>query len=366
MDPGIPSVVSEYGASRGWVRPGKLDPGRGELQNEQFNWRSGESLWCAFDYGSHQGDLIGKGMIDYFRLPKNRYYWYRNEYRHIAPPVPTKDGIPAKLLLTADKTTISNTDGTDDVHLIVTVLDKDGSPLSNCPEVTLKLVSGSGEFPTGSSITFKDSSDIYIRDGKAAIEFRSYYGGKSVIKATSPGLQDGQITIETKGLPAYVEGKSLKTEERPYKRFKMKKTATANDKKVNIAPLKPTGSSSSAQGFNGSLANDQDTTTAWQAKQNEVNSWWQLYLEHVYILSDLKLIFPSEGNYRYKIEISEDGSTWKTAFDERKTTGIEKIRTHLFIGEIKVNLIRITFTGLPEGKPASLAEMEVYGKSIAQ
>jgi hypothetical protein len=146
----------------------------------------------------------------------------------------------------------------------------------------------------------------------------------------------------------------------------MKKTALANDKKVNIAPLKPTNTSSATQGFNGSLANDQDATTAWQAQNNEADSWWQLYLEHVYIVSDIKLIFPSEGNYRYKIEISEDGTTWKTAFDERQTTSVEKIRTHSFIGETKANLIRITYTGLPEGKPASLAEMEVYGKSIAQ
>ena len=43
--------------------------------------------------------------------------------------------------------------------------------------------------------------DIYIRDGKAAIEFRSYYGGKTVIKAVSSGLQTDSLAIETKGSP---------------------------------------------------------------------------------------------------------------------------------------------------------------------
>jgi hypothetical protein len=146
----------------------------------------------------------------------------------------------------------------------------------------------------------------------------------------------------------------------------MKKTAAANDKKVNIAPLKPTRASSYALGFSPNLANDQDAATAWQANNDEKDSWWQLYLEHNYKVSDIKLIFPSEGNYRYKIEISEDGTTWKTAFDESQTTSVEKIRSHPIPGGANVNLIRITFTGLSEGKPASLAEVEVFGKSVAQ
>jgi beta-galactosidase len=75
-------------------------------------------------------------------------------------------------------------------------------------EVTLQIVSGPGEFPTGSSITFSNDSDIYIRDGKAAIEFRSYFGGKTLIKAISRGLQSDSIIIETKGFPFYIEGES--------------------------------------------------------------------------------------------------------------------------------------------------------------
>ena len=62
-------------------------------------------------------------------------------------------------------------DGTDDVQLTVTVLDAQGKEISNSPEVTLKLVAGPGEFPTGTSITFKQDSDIRIQDGKAAIAF---------------------------------------------------------------------------------------------------------------------------------------------------------------------------------------------------
>jgi hypothetical protein len=38
---------------------------------------------------------------------------------------------------------------------------------------------------------------------QAAMEFRSYYSGKTVIRATSPGLKDATITITTLGEPKY-------------------------------------------------------------------------------------------------------------------------------------------------------------------
>jgi len=365
MNPGIPNVVSEYGSTVG-IRPGKYEPGFGDVQKEQFAWRSGQTLWCAFDYGTHAGKFGLMGMIDYFRLPKNMYYWYRNEYKHIPPPEAAKEGIPAKLMLTADKSSISNTNGTDDVYLIVTVLDKDGTPISNSPDVTLSLISGPGEFPTGSSITFSAGSDIYIRDGKAAIEFRSYYGGKSIIKATSQGLQDALITIETMGTPVYVEGKTPKAEERPYKPYQMRQPSAPTTAKVNIAPQKPTRASSEAKGFPANLANDQDLSTYWQSNKAEPINWWQVDLENLFEVSEVNIIFPTSGNYRYKIEISEDAINWKMITALTQTNSTEKIRTHTAVDKASGRFLRITFTGLPDGKPASLIEVEVYGKSISQ
>ena len=204
VNPGIPSVVTEYGSTM-TDRPGKYDPGLGDLPSTpgaersvegswRLPWRSGEVIWCAFDHGSLAGRRFGAmGMVDYFRLPKRQWYWYRNEYLHIPPPAWPSNGIPAALKLTADKTTLNSVDGTDDAQLIVTVVDKDGTAISNCPPVTLAIESGPGEFPTGPSITFAPDSDIAIRDGQAAMEFRSYYAGKTVIRATSPGLKDATI-----------------------------------------------------------------------------------------------------------------------------------------------------------------------------
>lgn len=212
VNPAIPNVVTEYGSVIS-DRPGKYAPGWGDLARTpganpnqigswRFPWRSGEAIWCGFDHGSLAGRRYGAmGIVDYFRLPKRSWYWYRNAYLHIPPPAWPGNGIPAGLKLTADKTTLNSVDGTEDSQIIVTVVNKNGRPISHCPPVTLAIESGPGEFPTGSSITFAPDSDIAIRDGQAAIEFRSYHAGKTVIRATSPGLKDATIQIISRNKP---------------------------------------------------------------------------------------------------------------------------------------------------------------------
>ncbi|MDP4181207.1 MAG: glycoside hydrolase family 2 TIM barrel-domain containing protein, partial [Bacillota bacterium] len=149
INPGIPNLVAEYG-SHVTDRPGNYSANFGDCQNVEYAWRSGQSLWCGFDHGSIQGDMGKMGMVDYFRLPKRSWYWYRNEYLKIAPPTWPAAGTASGLKLTADKTTITN-DGTDDCQLIVKVVNSAGTQISNSPDVKLSIVSGPGQFPTGSS-----------------------------------------------------------------------------------------------------------------------------------------------------------------------------------------------------------------------
>jgi hypothetical protein len=191
----------------------------------EYPWRSGQSRWGMFDHGSVAGARNEvSGMVDYFRLPKRRWYWYRNAYANVPPPTWPVDGTPAALQLTADKTTLAAVDGTDDTQIIVTVVDGKGTSLTNNVPVTLSITSGPGEFPTGTSITFtpaggSDQSDIAILEGKAAIEFRSYYAGTTVIRATSPNLTAATVTITSQGSPAWVEGVTPPTAARPYTRY---------------------------------------------------------------------------------------------------------------------------------------------------
>ena len=130
QNPGIPNVVSEYGSVTA-ERPGEYNPGWGDLQmNDGWKgtpWRSGQAIWCGFDHGSIAGSQLGKmGIVDYFRIPKRSWYWYRNEYTRVAPPEWAGEGVPAQLRLEASRTDNILTDGTDDVQLMVTVLNAAG------------------------------------------------------------------------------------------------------------------------------------------------------------------------------------------------------------------------------------------------
>ena len=375
VNPGIPSIVTEYGSTM-TDRPGKYEPGWGDLPGTpganrnvegswRLPWRSGEVIWCAFDHGSIAGRRFGgMGMVDYFRLPKRQWYWYRNEYLHIPPPAWPSNGVPAALKLTADKTTLDSVDGTADAQIIVTVVDKDGKPINNCPPVTLAIESGPGEFPTGPSITFATDSDITIRDGEAAMGFRSYYAGKTVIRATSPGLKDATIQITSRGGPKFIAGKTPPVKPRPYVRFTGSASASSL---MTFGQGNPTRASSEAPGHSGRLANDGDAMTFWQANPGDTNAWLSIDLERIVNASSVKLTFPSDGNRRYRVEISEDGNdSWKMISDQTQTASTARTQTVSATNNPRGRFVRVSFTGTPDAKSAALAEVEVLGNLSGQ
>jgi beta-galactosidase len=194
---GIPSMVSEYGSCTDggdayeacWGDNITTPP-----TPAQNAWRAGVSLWCAFDHGSNINTGL-MGMINNARVPQRRWYFYRNLYQGIAPPAWPAAGTAAKLKLTKDRDTITD-DGTTDAQILVEVQDASGKWLSNSPDITFTDKSELGSFPTGSTITFKGGErEKGVRNGQAAIEFRSYKAGTVTIEATSGSLPPASVTI---------------------------------------------------------------------------------------------------------------------------------------------------------------------------
>ncbi|GEL10488.1 F5/8 type C domain-containing protein [Flavobacterium glycines] len=371
INPGVASVVSEYGSTETF-RPGKYIPGWGDLplgQNQDkskkypwhYDWRSGEAIWCGFDHGSVAGKRFGSmGIVDYARIPKRSYYWYRNEYTGVAAPPERVQGTAAAIQLTTDKSVIVN-DGTDDAHLLVSIVDGAGVGLSNSPEVKLSIESGPGEFPTGRTITFNPKSDIEIIDGLAAAEFRSYFGGETVIRATSQGLKDAVVKIITKGLPQFTEGKSPVVISRPYVPF------TANDSKNSISSFglnNPTRASNEMVEHSSGLVGDGNPDTFWQAADNKSGNWWQVDLERNVKMEQIKLTFPKETKLGYKIETLNTDNQWTTIVDLSNTSSASKVRIEKLSQSVSGRFIRVTFTNIPEGESAKLSELEVLGSIL--
>ena len=360
QNPGIPSVVTEYGSTLA-DRPGRYISGWGDLARDEGwkgrEWRSGQIIWCGFDHGSIFGGNMAKlGIVDYFRLPKRSWYWYRNEYGHQAPPEWPVEGVPARLRLMASKTAGIRADGTDDVQLIVTVLDKDGRELSNSPDVRLSVVSGPGEFPTGRAIDFSADSDIRIMDGKAAIAFRAYYAGRTVVEATSDGLEPAQVELEFTGAPQYEEGKAWQTESRPYVRFS-KESGSRQIQRYGVDS--PTFASSSASGHSAGLAADGDGATYWSPAADDKQPFLTLDVERTLDVHSVKAVFAASGTGRCVVELSTDESNWqKVAEAASRKGGAWEIRLEK---PVKARFIRFSF---PQGCGAvcpALAEVEVSG-----
>ena len=358
--PDFPNVVSEYGSVTA-ERPGEYNPGWGDLQmNDGWKgtpWRSGQAIWCGFDHGSIAGSQLGKmGIVDYFRIPKRSWYWYRNEYTRVAPPEWAGEGVPAQLRLEASRTDNILTDGTDDVQLMVTVLNAAGKPVSNSPAVELRLVSGPGEFPTGNMIRFEPDSDIRIMDGKAAIAFRSYYAGTSVLEATSPGLKPARIEIVFQGNEAYKKGLTPEVRERSYVRFVREKKEKAVQE---FGRNNPTFSSSHHENQVAGFAADGNLQTYWQASKDDPAPFWILDTEKELELKNIQVRFPKESIYRYVLEVSGDKVHWTVVSDKQANRRKEShIAMDFPDAGVRARFVRIRFV---KKSPAVIAEVTVRG-----
>jgi beta-galactosidase len=372
LNPGVPSVVSEYGSTM-VDRPGAFEPGFGLMPDTpdqkgatapyswRYPWRAGEALWCAFDHGSIASIEFGSmGFVDYFRLPKRQYHWYRKTYRGIEPPVWPVPGTPAQLRLAASQTTIRGTQGLDDAHVVVSVHDAAGRALSNSPDVTLAIVSGPGQFPTGRSIAFANKSKVAIRDGQAAITFRSHFAGRTVIEATSPGLKPARITITTTGRERYVEGRSPLAPDMPViDHPPIGRNALADDP-INVTTSRPTATSGAAPGHAAPMANDGQEGTWWQASTGAGSAFWVVHLENVYQLHWLSVVMPDELGPDFVVEISNDATEWRQVAEAKG--GRRKHEIALFEGGNTAAFLRIRFPAVTSDHPAALSEVRVFAK----
>jgi beta-galactosidase len=369
QNPGIPNMASEYNNVSS-DRPGRYEPGWGDLlrtpgidRNQPYAWRlpwrSGETIWCAFDHGTIASANFGKmGIVDYFRIPKRSWFWYRNEYAHVAPPEWPQSGTPAGLKLETDRKDSVRTDGTDDAWLLVTVTDANGKPLSNTPPVELAIIKGPGEFPTGPAITFDEKSDIRIQDGQAAITFRSYYAGDTVIRAASPGLAPAEITLHFVGSVPYQEGKTPPVQARPYVRFNR---AAQPAQPQTFGRNSPTFPSSALPDHPGALADDGDTKTYWQPADNDANPSWTVDTERFVTVSRVRITLARETVCHVKIDVSDDQKTWRPladlSADDRSSATLEATAPANTSGRF----VRLQFQSLPANAPIQLTEVDISG-----
>ncbi|QUD90748.1 beta-galactosidase [Phenylobacterium montanum] len=366
-NPGVANFVAEYDSTM-TNRPGEYEPGWGDLVHTpgadparpyswRFPWRSGEVIWSGFDHGSIAGRRFASmGIVDYSRLPKRAWYWYRNAYRGVAPPGWPQPGKAAALNLAASAPVLTHADGTDDVQLVVTVVDAQGQPLSNSPPVHLAIEAGPGELPTGRAIDFTPDGDIPIRDGKAAIAMRSWQAGVSRIRATSPGLEDAVLSLRTTDGPPFVPGATPLAGDRPYTPTDH---VSAERPEETFGLHNPTAASSSAPGHPSSLANDNDDKTAWLAAAGDPSPSLTVDPERIVQYRRIRLIFPQAAGYGVKAEVKGLDGRWRT-LAEQPLGGEARRELEITTARLIGGPVRLTIRA-PENAPAGMAEVRLVG-----
>lgn len=364
----MPNVVAEYGSQTA-DRPGQLRPYYNDIAvpgtTDEYRLTensAGLTLWCAFHHGTIGGSGLAKmGMIDYYRLPLNTWYWYRDTKTGVKPEA-SKSGESTKIKIEASQATIDN-DGTSDTQIIVTMVDDEGNWVNDSRNVTLQVVNGPGVFPTGKVYDFKAGDTM--RDGKAAIEFRSFFSGETTIIATAPGLPESELKLTTMNTTGDVESDEpdnflVITEEDNTEKIEEPDQYGAN----NVASGRPAFPSSNNE--DKVLALDGNIETSWVADVTGSNEYWMIDLEFAQYLYKLKLGF-NELPYPYKIEVSTDKEEgpWTTVVEYTKDT-INKRPVEESVDGLEARFIKVTFIDVPEDKKAFLSEFEAYGVTTSQ
>lgn len=138
-------------------------------------------------------------------------------------------------------------------------------------------------------------------------------------------------------------------------------------KRENIAVGKPSTASSvgSRRGTEQTpdRGNDGNAGTPWVAATGDKGEWWQVDLGGVEPVADVVLSTQGEpGNFLYRIDVSNDGKTWRNVVDRKEWyEGWGDQFTHGINTDTR--FIRVTFTDLRNGARAMLREVGVYPQS---
>ena len=337
MDPGIPNFVSEYGSVVS-DRPGKYAGGLRDGVEVEYVWRSGIARWCAFHHGSIFGDMGHMGMVDYYRLPLNAWYWYRKELLGMEPPERVSEGKPAGLTLTADREIISS-DGTEDAHVVVTVTDENGRRVNAAPDILLEVVSGGGIFPTGKAFCFSAERGN-LAEGMGAIEMRSYYAGEVLLRASAEGLTFAEIIIQVTGEEMW-QGQELNLPQSPPERMGMPVRDHLND----IGRNRPVFFSSAREDSPARNIVDGEYGTCWQADREEPGEWVMVDLEGSKEVAEVGIVFPRVAKVAYVVELSDDQKQYETVYLSREDDCNSFVT--LPLERRKTRYIRIRFPGKP-------------------
>jgi hypothetical protein len=133
---------------------------------------------------------------------------------------------------------------------------------------------------------------------------------------------------------------------------------------VDIAVGKPSTASGEQGSRPASNGNDGSATTRWCADNGATGHWWQVDLGATTAITGTEVTWEFARNYRYRISVSTNGSTFTTVADRSASTSAAQTQGDTFAASARY--VRITVTGLPTDVEtwASFSTFSVFGTPV--
>jgi len=130
--------------------------------------------------------------------------------------------------------------------------------------------------------------------------------------------------------------------------------------------------SSFVEGFAPDRAADEDVRTWWSAKTGDPSEWFQLDLGGRKTIQALQVnladqdaitVGASDGGFRYEIETSANGRTWRAIVPSSATGRDAPHAYHVLARPEQARFVRIRNLGSPNGAKFSLYDLRVFGNA---
>ena len=102
---------------------------------------------------------------------------------------------------------------------------------------------------------------------------------------------------------------------------------------------------------------DGDSNTRWCAADGSMNQWLAVDFGKITPLGSVEIEWENTLAYQYKVEVSDDGKSWKTVVDRTQNQDVAHLDKAALDGAGR--FVRVTVTGVPEDKWASICELRV-------
>lgn len=195
----------------------------------------------------------------------------------------------------------------------------------------------------------------------------SYWVFYHVLYANQPGSWDRRLAMDPAGFDAngnfVILGPSEAPQFAPGVRPQPWRGNSTGSLPLTLGRYTHTATSS-APGRDSRYALDNNVRTWWAPAPTDEHPMLEIDLLHQYDIDSTRILFASGGDWRYRIEVSSDAVSWRTALD-RTTTARNRDVDFEPIAPVAARYLRLILAGGPPSASPGILEFTVFGKGAA-